>query len=165
MVVLIMGVSGSGKTTVGRALARAVGGRFADADDYHPAANVAKMRGGQPLTDEDREAWLRELRSRIDTWLLDDGSVVLACSALTQRIRGALGADRDGVHLVYLRGSKEVIRARMHHRDHFMPASLLDSQFALLEPPEHALNLDVRGTPEALVTRIVSHLRNLRPER
>jgi gluconokinase len=164
MVILIMGVSGSGKTTVGRALAAAVDGRFEDADDYHPAVNVAKMRGGTPLTDEDRAAWLRELRARIDTWLREEGIVVLACSALTQHIRGALGADRDGVHLVYLHGSKDLIRARMRDRDHFMPPSLLDSQFALLEPPEPALDLDIRLTPEELVARIVGHLGNLRPK-
>jgi gluconokinase len=159
MVILIMGVSGSGKSTVGRALARAVKGHYADADDYHPAANIAKMRGGDPLTDEDREAWLRALRSSIDAWLLENDTVVLACSALTERIRGVLGADRDGVRVVYLNGSKELIDARMRARDHFMPAALLDSQFALLEPPERALDLDISQTPEELVTRIVSDLK------
>jgi gluconokinase len=159
MVILVMGVSGSGKTTVGRALARTIGARFHDADDYHPAANIAKMRGGDPLTDADREAWLRALRSRIDAWLLENDTFVLACSALTERIRGALGADRDGVHLVYLNGPKELISARMRHRAHFMPPPLLDSQLALLEPPKCALDLDISHTPEELVTRIVRHLR------
>lgn len=163
MVILIMGVSGSGKTTVGSALARTVGGHFHDADDYHPAANIAKMRGGDPLTDEDRAVWLRELRSRIDAWLLENGTVVLACSALTERIRGVLGADRDGVHLVYLNGSKALIGARMRSREHFMPAALLDSQFALLEPPERGLHLDISQTPEELVTSIVRYLRQSPP--
>jgi gluconokinase len=158
MVVVIMGVSGSGKTTVGRALAAAAGGRFHDADDYHPAANVAKMRDGVPLTDDDREPWLRDLRARIDAWLREDETVVLACSALTERIRGVLGTDREGVHLVWLTGPSELIRERMGDRAHFMPASLLDSQLALLEPPEHALALDVRQKPEALVTSIIRHL-------
>lgn len=159
MVILVMGVSGSGKTTVGRALAGTIGARFYDADDDHPAANIAKMRRGEPLTDADREAWLRALRARIDAWLLANDTVVLACSALTERIRDALGADRDGIHLVHLRGSKALIRARMRARRHFMAASLLDSQFALLEPPEHALDLDISETPGELVTRIVRQLK------
>ncbi len=158
MVILIMGVSGSGKSTVGRALAGAVNGHFYDADDYHSAANIEKMRSGEPLTDGDREAWLRALRSRMDEWLLGEETVVLACSALTERIRGLLGANRDGVHLVYLNGSKEVIAARMRAREHFMPADLLDSQFALLEPPERALDLDISQAPEALVSSILSEL-------
>ncbi|MDH3290491.1 MAG: gluconokinase [Gemmatimonadota bacterium] len=158
MVILVMGVSGSGKSTVGRALARTVNGHFHDADDYHSAANVAKMRGGEPLTDEDREAWLRALRASIDAWLLEDGTFVLACSALTAWIRDVLGADRKGVRLVYLNGPKELIAARMRDREHFMPAGLLDSQFALLEPPERALDLDISQTPEELVTRIISEL-------
>ena len=158
MVILVMGVSGAGKSTVGRALATTVNGHFSDADDYHPAANVAKMRGGEPLTEEDREVWLRTLRSRIDAWLLEDDTFVLACSALTERIRDVLGADRKGVPLVYLNGPKELIAARMRDREHFMPPALLDSQFALLEPPERALDLDISQTPEELVTRIVSEL-------
>lgn len=158
MVILVMGVSGSGKTTVGRALARTVGRRFYDADDYHSPANVAKMRSGTPLTDEDRADWLRDLRSRIDGWLLEDDTVVLACSALTARIREVLGAERDGVRVVYLRGAKELIRARMRGREHFMPPALLDSQFALLEPPEDALELDVSQPPEELVTRVITEL-------
>jgi gluconokinase len=153
-----MGVSGSGKTTVGRALASRIGASFYDADDYHSAANVAKMQSGQPLTDADREPWLRELRSMIDDWLLEDATYVLACSALTERIRDALGADRDGVRLVYLKGPKDLIRARMRDREHFMPLGLLDSQFALLEPPERALQLDIRRMPEELVARVVSEL-------
>lgn len=153
-----MGVSGSGKTTVGRALASRIGARFYDADDYHSPANVAKMRSGKPLTDEDREAWVRDLRSMIDGWLLGDNTYVLACSALTERIRDALGADRDGVRLVHLSGSKDLIRARMRGREHFMPLGLLDSQFALLEPPERVLRLDIRQTPEELIARVVSEL-------
>jgi carbohydrate kinase (thermoresistant glucokinase family) len=158
MVIVVMGVSGAGKTTVGRMLAHAVGGRFHDGDDYHPAANIAKMRAGIPLTDEDRRAWLRRLRALMDGWLRENETVVLACSALTERIRAALGVERDGVHLVYLSGPKALIRARMGTRDHFMPAALLDSQWALLEPPDRALNLDIRQTPEELVAGIVRHL-------
>ena len=154
-----MGVSGSGKTSVGRALAERVNGRFVDADDYHPAANVAKMRSGEPLTDEDREAWLRVLRAKIDAWLLEDETSILACSALTERIRAVLGTGRDGVRVVFLKGSKALIDARMRSRDHFMPASLLASQFALLEPPGQALVLDIGETPEELVATIVRDLK------
>jgi carbohydrate kinase (thermoresistant glucokinase family) len=158
MVVLVMGVSGSGKSAVGRALAERIRCRFVDGDDHHPVANVAKMRAGTPLTDEDRAPWLADLRTMIDAWLESGETVVLACSALTERIRGVLGADREGVHLVYLHGSKDLIDARMRDRDHFMPAALLDSQFALLEPPQDALQLDIGQAPEELVARIVSGL-------
>ncbi len=160
LVIVVMGVSGSGKTTVGRALAERIGARFVDADDYHPDANVAKMRSGTPLTDEDRAPWLTTLRTMIDTWLENEDTVVLACSALTERIRTALGVDRETVRMVHLRGTQPVIEARMCDRDHFMPATLLESQFALLEPPEHAIVLDVQEPPETLVTRIVRALEN-----
>ncbi len=159
MVILVMGVSGAGKSTVGRALAERLNGRFVDGDDYHSAASVAKMRGGDPLTDEDREGWLRTLRARMDTWLLEEGIVVLACSALTERIRDVLGADREGVHVVHLSGTKELIAERMRDREHFMPAALLDSQFALLEPPKRALDLDVSLSPEELVATILDGLK------
>lgn len=158
MVVLLMGVSGSGKTTVGRTLAERLGARFVDGDDYHPPANVAKMRGGIPLTEEDRTVWLRDLRTEIDAWLAASATVVLACSALTARSREILGTGRDGVRLVHLRGSKELIAGRMRARAHFMPPRLLESQFAALEPPEDALELDVAASPATLVARIVADL-------
>jgi gluconokinase len=158
MVIVMMGVSGSGKSTVGRALAERIRGRFVDADEYHPPTNVAKMRGGTPLTDDDREAWLRTLRSEVDAWLAAQETVVLACSALTRRSRQSLGTARDGVRLVHLRGTPELIAERMRGREHFMPASLLASQFATLEPPEGALELDAARSPDELVTRIVADL-------
>jgi gluconokinase len=158
MVILIMGVSGSGKSTVGRLLAERMGARFVDGDDHHPEANVAKMRSGVPLTDEDRRPWVAALRTMIDAWLASDDTVVLACSALTERIRASLGVDRPGISIVFLSGSQDLIDARMRERDHFMPAALLDSQFALLEPPEEALELDIRKTPEELVAKTVSEL-------
>jgi len=159
MVIIVMGVSGSGKTTVGRALAERLGCRFVDADDHHPAANVAKMRGGHPLTDEDRAPWLAALRAMIDGWLDADDTVVLACSALTERIRAVLGTARAGVRLVHLRGTRELIDRRMRARDHFMPAALLESQFALLEPPAGALDLDIAQPPDELATAAASALR------
>jgi gluconokinase len=158
MVVVIMGVSGSGKTTIGRALARAAGGRFFDADDFHSEANIQKMRGGAPLTEVDREPWLRELRQGIDAWLEQPGLSVLACSALTARSRALLGVERPGVRLVFLCATKAIIEARMLGRDHFMPAALLQSQFDTLEPPDHALVLDASASADALVEQTLEFL-------
>jgi gluconokinase len=161
-VIVVMGVSGSGKTTVGRALADAIGAEFHDADDYHPPVNVAKMRSGIPLTEADREPWLHTLRDAIDAWLAAGSAAVLACSALTLRSRSLLGTRRDGVRLVFLRGSREVIAARMREREHFMPVDLLESQLATLEPPsvDEALTLDAALPVAALVARIELSLRS-----
>lgn len=153
-----MGVSGTGKTTVGRALARASGARFVDADDLHPAANVDRMRRGVPLTDDDREPWLSALRDIVDGALARPGVLVLACSALTARARRRLGAGRDNVRLVFLRGPKELIETRMRRRTHFMRPELLDSQLATLAPPADALELDVSQPVDTLVARIRSKL-------
>ncbi|MGE5813653.1 MAG: gluconokinase [Acidobacteriota bacterium] len=158
MVAIVMGVSGSGKTTIGRALARAAGGRFHDADDFHSDVNIAKMRGGTPLSELDREPWLRTLRECIDRWLEEPGLTVLACSALTRRSRVLLGAGRPGVRLVFLRAPKAAIEARMRGRDHFMPPSLLQSQFDALEPPDDALVLDATAPPEILVEQALACL-------
>lgn len=154
MVIVVMGVSGSGKSTVGQALATAIGGRFYDADDYHSLANVQKMRNGEALTEADREPWLRALRSAIDEWLTQPGVSVLACSALKQRYRERLRVDGDKVRLVHLRGSPDLIRSRMSARNHFMPAGLLESQYETLEPPSDALNLDINEPVAEIVTRI-----------
>lgn len=161
MVVVIMGVSGGGKTTVGRALAAAMQGRFYDADDFHAAGNVAKMQRGEALTEADREPWLRELAARIDHWRRESGVVVLACSALTARSREILGVGRDGVALVWLNGDEALIRRRMEEREHFMPASLLASQLATLEPPDDAIEVDIAAAPEALVETIKAELERL----
>src|SRR5690606_30920877 len=124
--------SGSGKTTVGRALAAAIGGLFRDADDYHPAQNIEKMARGIALTDEDRAPWLDVLRELIDEWRAAPDVLVLACSALTRPIRERLGVDREGVRLVHLDGSEALLAARMRERQHFMSPALLPSQLALL---------------------------------
>lgn len=152
MVIVIMGVSGVGKTTVGVRLADALGAEFAEGDAYHPPANVEKMRRGTPLSDDDRGPWLDRLNQEIGGWLGAGRTVVLACSALKQSYRERLAAGRSGVHFVYLKGDEELIRARLELRkDHYMPASLLGSQFAALEEPIDAITLDVSGTPEDIV--------------
>lgn len=158
-VLIVMGVSGSGKTTVGRMLAERVGWSFVDADDHHPHANVAKMARGEPLTDEDRVPWLQRLRSLIDAALVEDTPMVLACSALKQRYRDVLGVGDPRLVLVYLRGDEARIAERMRARtDHFFRPDLLHSQFEALEEPRDALVVDVESTPEVLTDHIVRTL-------
>jgi len=156
MVIVVMGVSGSGKTTVGRALANDVQAEFRDADDFHPTKNIEKMARGIPLTDEDRGPWLDALRTLIDERRTRPEILVLACSALTRRIRRRLGLGRGGVHVVHLEGSETLLEERMRERRprHFMPPELLASQLALLERPEHALVLDAAQPVDRLVAEI-----------
>ncbi len=136
VVVVVMGVSGSGKTTVAAALAARMGWAYQEGDDLHPQANVDKMHGGTPLTDEDRWPWLRRIASVIDAWRASGRSGVLSCSALKRAYRDIIVGARPDVVLVYLRGSKELIGYRIAARhEHFMPTALLDSQFATLEEP------------------------------
>src|SRR3974377_1789879 len=142
MIIVIMGVSGEGKTTVGGALAQQLGWSFADADDFHPAANVAKMRAGIPLTDADRAPWLKSLRATIEGWIASRQSAVLACSALQQAYREQLLVGPE-VKLVFLRADLNLIAERMAARHgHYMNPALLRSQFDVLEAPRDALCLD-----------------------
>ena len=161
-VVVVMGVSGIGKTVVGRALAERLGWTFQDADGFHPPANVARMSRGIPLTDAERWPWLDALADLITMTLAGDGGLVLACSALARRYRDRMGVDRDGVRLVSLDGPPELIRARIEaRRDHFMPASLLDSQLAALErptPDERPIVVGIDATPEEIASRVVAAL-------
>jgi gluconokinase len=162
-VVLVMGVSGSGKTVVGRLLAAAIGWTFRDADDLHPPENVARMRSGQPLTDADREPWLRSLAAVVDAALATTGpGLVLACSALKRTYRDRLRVADPRVKLVHLSGPETILRERISARvGHYMPASLLTSQLATLEPPEadeRALVIDVIDPPETLAARILEEL-------
>ncbi len=154
MILLIMGVAGCGKTTVGEGLARELGWAFQEGDALHPAANVAKMAGGTPLTDEDRWPWLAAIAARMQRWRAEGVSGVATCSALKRSYRAMLPADR----LVYLRGSEALIAERLAaRRGHFMPPALLASQFLALEEPgaeEEALVVDI-GPPAAAIVRAV----------
>lgn len=155
-----MGVSGCGKTTVGRTLAGRLGCDFLDADDFHPPENVAKMRGGTPLTDDDRAGWLDRLRAEIETRLASGTNAVLACSALRERYRTRLRQPGEPVHLAYLRGDYDTIAARLTGRaGHYMPPTLLRSQFATLEEPgAEAIVVPVELTPDQAAARILGAL-------
>ena len=140
MIVVLMGVSGSGKTTIGEALARRLGWKLIEGDDYHPRENVAKMAAGIPLEDADRWPWLDALNQR----LRGERNAIVTCSALKESYRRRLLAGIADARIVYLHAPKALIAARVAGRKHkFMPASLLDSQFATLEPPENAIAIDV----------------------
>lgn len=135
-VVVVMGVSGSGKTTVAKSLSEKLGWIYQEGDELHPAANVEKMRNGIPLTDDDRWPWLHSIAALVDQWRAAGQSAVLSCSALKRAYRDIIIGDRPNVVLLYLRGSKELIGGRIAGRKHeYMPATLLDSQFATLEEP------------------------------
>lgn len=158
MVVVVMGVSGSGKSSVGRALAEALGWPFYDGDDFHPPQNVAKMAAGTPLTDADRWPWLDALAAKVAAVQAAGGSAVLACSALraVYRDRIAAGARHPAdIRFVHLKGDRATIAARLASRRHlYMPATLLDSQFATLEEPSDALAVDIRKTIPEQVAQI-----------
>lgn len=154
-VIIVMGVSGSGKSTVGQRLAAELGWPFYEGDDFHPPANVDNMRQGIPLTDDDRAPWLMALRRLIDGVLAAGQSAVIACSALKQAYRDRLAGPHREVQFVYLKGSFTLIRQRMLERQgHFMPAGLLASQFDTLEEPEDALTIDIAQEPQVIVAQI-----------
>lgn len=162
MIVVVMGVSGSGKTTVSTLLATALGCQFQEGDDLHPSENVKKMRVGTPLTDADRMPWLHRIAEEIDSWRARGESGVLTCSALKRSYRDIILGDRPDVTLVYLKGSHDTIRRRMAARHgHFMPGALLESQFATLQEPtpdEHPITVDVSGRPSEIAAVIMRHL-------
>jgi len=162
VVVVMMGVSGSGKSTVAALLAAALGCQFQEGDDLHPRANVEKMRSGTPLTDADRMPWLRKIAEEIDGWRRRGECGVVTCSALKRSYRDIIIGDRHDVALVYMKGSRELIHQRMVARhEHFMPVALLDSQFATLEEPtpnERPIIADVSGKPADIVHEIVRRL-------
>lgn len=161
-VVLVMGVSGSGKTTVGEELAGRLGWPFLDADDLHPAANVAKMAAGTPLTDADRLPWLRRVAEWIAHRREARESGVLGCSALKRAYRDQLRAADPGLFVVYLQGQRDLLAKRVSARHgHFFPARLLDAQLADLEEPapdEHAMTVSIGQSPEKIVDSVVAAL-------
>lgn len=162
VIVVVMGVSGSGKSTVAALLAAALGCQFQEGDDLHPRENVEKMHSGIPLTDADRMPWLRKIADEIDGWRARGECGVMTCSALKRSYRDIIIGDRSDVVLVYLKGSHELIRQRMTARhEHFMPVALLDSQFATLEEPtpdEHPIIVDIGGKPTEIAHEIVCRL-------
>lgn len=158
MVIVLMGVSGSGKTTVGRGLADELGWKFYDGDDFHPRSNVEKMARGVPLNDEDRAPWLDSLRELIESCLARGEDAVLACSALKRSYRERLLIDAR-VRLVYLKGDYELLEDRLEGRHgHFMKPEMLDSQLAALEEPRRGLTVDVSPPPEKIIETIRSRL-------
>ncbi|MGE5616550.1 MAG: gluconokinase [Bacillota bacterium] len=158
--ILIMGVAGCGKSTVGELLARRLGWTYVDADWLHPAANVAKMSRGEPLTDDDRWPWLEAVSERIEEIHREGGNVVLACSALKRAYRDVLRERARNMQLVFLKGDRETIEKRLATRTgHYMPAALLASQLATLEEPrveERPLVVSIEAAPEEIVEAIVT---------
>ncbi|HNB22114.1 MAG TPA: gluconokinase [Candidatus Melainabacteria bacterium] len=161
-ILIVMGVSGSGKTTVGKALAAALGWSFIEGDQFHPKENIEKMAGGIPLTDSDRASWLEALRKQIESCLQQDKSAVLACSALKASYRSILQLD-ERVQFVFLNIPFEVARQRMTGRQgHFMPVALLESQFKTLQQPEGSdfINVDAQQAPDQIVKEVVAKVQN-----
>jgi len=161
-ILVVMGVSGSGKTTVAEKLAAALGVEFLEGDKFHPPANVEKMKSGTPLTDDDRWPWLEAIAAKIDEWRAQGKAGVITCSALKRSYRDVLIGARRQVRLVYLKGSRELIHRRMAaRRGHFMPVGLLDSQFKTLEEPgpgERPIVVDVGGTPAQIAAEVIRQL-------
>lgn len=155
MIILLMGVAGSGKTTIGKKLAEQLGCSFRDADDFHPRSNIAKMSAGIPLDDVDRAPWLAAIRQHIDRCAARGVSAVVTCSALRERYRAVLLHDAPEVRLVHLAGSFDLINKRMTARqDHFMKPEMLRSQFDALEVPADAIVVDVAKSPDAIADEI-----------
>ena len=156
---ILMGVSGSGKTTVGKALASKLGWDFYDADDFHPPENITKMEQGVPLNDSDRTPWLASLHDLVESCLTRNRPGILACSALKERYRQKLLEGNEGVRLIYLKGSYELLWSRMSARtDHYMKPEMLQSQFEALEEPADAIIIDVSNPVDEIVQEILRHL-------
>ncbi|MEO9474971.1 MAG: gluconokinase [Cyclobacteriaceae bacterium] len=159
MSIVVMGVAGSGKSTIGQMLAKQLGLPFADADEFHPQSNIEKMRSGTPLNDDDRRPWLEILAQTLYERELE-GGIVLACSGLKSDYRKVLNSkSKNPPTYVYLKGSKDLIMQRMKQRSgHFMPQELLDSQFDTLEEPQDAIIVGIESQPEFIVSEILKNL-------
>ena len=158
MIVLVMGVVGAGKTTIGQLLAAKLGWEFVDGDSFHPSANIKKMKRGIPLDDADRLPWLNAIHDAIVHWIADHKNLVLACSALKRSYRDRLVISPE-VKIVYLKGSREVISQRLRLRHgHFATEQLLASQLATLEVPENAIAVDINQPPPAIVVDVIAGL-------
>jgi gluconokinase len=159
LVVVFMGVAGSGKTTVAKLFAEKTGAVFYEGDDFHPPSNIAKMRQGIPLTDEDRESWLRALREIIVGSLSKNELAAITCSALKAKYREQLQGSDKRVQFVFLNGLQKLIEERLKNRSgHFMSPTLLGSQFAILEPPTDALVFSIERPPEEIVAELIQIL-------
>jgi gluconokinase len=161
MIIIVMGVSGSGKSRVGQALAQRLGWQFRDADDFHTQAAKEKMKQAIPLNDQDRQPWLEAMRSAMDQWLIAGKNTVLACSALKSSYRQVLHLQDSRVQFIYLQGSFELIYKRLKNRqNHFMKESLLQSQFETLEEPTptEAIYIDASQSPEVIVQSVINKL-------
>jgi carbohydrate kinase (thermoresistant glucokinase family) len=157
--IVIMGVSGCGKTTIGQGLAKQLGLPYYDADDFHPQSNIDKMKHGFPLNDEDRMPWLSNLAEHIKTWD-EQGGAVLSCSALKESYRTLLASKSTAIKWVYLKGSFELIQSRLEQRaGHYMKSNLLQSQFDTLEEPDYGIHVSIDNTPETILNSILSKLK------
>lgn len=155
MIILLMGITGSGKSKIGKLLADSLHWEFSDADTFHPPANIEKMSQGIPLNDVDRAPWLQAIQHAINRWLQEEQNVVLACSALKATYRQILCCNHSQIRLVYLKGSFELLESRLTQRqDHFMEINLLQSQFDILEEPEDGIQVDIAQPPEVIVEQI-----------
>ncbi len=167
MIIIVMGVSGCGKSAVGSRLAELLGAHYAEGDEYHSKANIEKMRNGIPLNDDDRWPWLNAIAKAIDDWRTQGRDAVVACSALKRAYRKILGGGHEDVVFVHLKGSMELIASRMAKRKHeYMPATLLQSQFDTLEAPddgtENSITVDITPPPETIVATTLDRLRERR---
>lgn len=159
MVVILMGVSGSGKSTIGPLVASQLGADFLEGDDYHPSVNIEMIRNGIPLSDDNRKPWLEKLAAAIETYRLAGRHVVVACSALKASYRGLLIGCRDDVRIVYLHGSEHLIRDRLELRKyHFANPAILASQLQILEEPRGAITVNIEETPETIAATVCAKL-------